>query len=275
MIEYLHEQFNKNKSFRLITALFGIISIWWLSIYFRGLTDNNENVYFVLVYPVLAVIGGVFGMYFAKKWGGFSSALGRSINLLALGLLFQFLGQVLYNYYSFVLGIEVPYPSIGDWAYFSSVIFYIVGVYLLAKVSGIKFALKSVKGKILAFGIPALVLLVSYVVLIRGYDFSGVTPLLLFFDFGWPFGQAVYVSIAILALFISKNILGGMMRKPIMLLISALILQYISDFTFSYQFSQGTLYIGGPMDYLYFVSYFLMTISLFAIGNMFYKVQES
>lgn len=275
MIQYLKDQFGNNKAFKLIVSLFTLISIWWLSIFLRGLTDNNENIYFVLIYPVLALIGGASGLFFAKKWGGFSSTLGRAINMLALGLLFQFLGQILYNYYTFILGVEVPYPSIGDWAYFASVIFYIIGVYYLAKVSGLKLALKSIKGKVLAFGVPVIVLILSYIVLLQGYDFSEATPLILFFDFGWPIGQAVYVSIAILALFISKNILGGMMRRPIMFLISALILQYISDFTFSYQFNQGTLYLGGPMDFLYFLSYFLMAISLFAIGNMFYKVQES
>lgn len=277
MINYFFVQFKENKAFRFTVILFLVLSVWWISIFFRGLTEGIENDLFTIAYPILSLLGGVVGWIFAKKWGGFKSILGKSLMMFSWGLLAQFLGQLLYNYYIYYLGIEEPYPSIGDLSYFASVIFYIIGVYYLAKVSGMKLALKTIKGKMLAFGVPIIVLLLSYILLLRGYDFSEASPVLLFFDFGWPIGQAIYVSIAILALFISKNILGGMMRKPIMILILALISQYLADFAFSYQFSVNpdSTYVGDFLDYLYFVSYFFMTVSLFSIGNMFYKVQES
>ena len=277
MFHYYYEQFRQNRQFKLIVLVFFALTIWWVSIYLRGLTESWENNAFTILYPTLSLLGGVMGWIFSRKWGGFKSTLGKSIGMFSLGLLAQFLGQVLYNFYIYVLGIAEPYPSIGDVSYFASVIFYIFGVYYLAKVSGMKFALQSVRGKILGFGIPVVVLLLSYVMLLNGYDFSEASSVLLFFDFGWPIGQAVFVSIAILTLFISKDILGGMMRKPIIILILALIFQYVADFAFSYQFSVSpdSTYVGDFLDYLYCVAYFLMAISLFSIGNMFYKVQES
>ncbi len=275
MIKDFFKQFIDSKWTKILSAIFAILVIWWITIFARGLEEGFENDYFTLAYPILALMGGVAGLVFARKWGGFKSKLGMSIYMFSFGLLAQFFGQLLYSYYIFILGVEVPYPSLGDASYLASVVFYIFGSYELAKVSGIKLSFKSISGKLKSFGIPLLILVVSYLVLMKDYDFTSATPLLLFFDFGFPIGQAIYVSFAILALLISKDILGGMMRKPIMLLILALILQFISDFSFSYQFSQGVVYTGDILDLLYCTSYFLMAISLFSIGNMFYKVQES
>lgn len=275
MLEYLLEQFRKNKAFKLVTIFFIGLTIWWVTIFARGLTEGNENNLFTVVYPILSLLGGIAGWVFAKKWGGFKSTLGSSIGMFALGLLAQFVGQVMYSYYIYIKGIEIPYPSVGDISFFSSIIFYLIGVILLSKVSGLKMSVKSMRGKLQAFLIPLGILLISYLVFLKGYAPDWSNKMVIFLDFGYPIGQAVYVSIAILALLISKDILGGMMRKPIMLLVAALILQYIADFNFSYQVSRDAWYVGGFNDYLYCAAYFFMTISLFSIGNMFYKVQES
>lgn len=275
MIKSFFEQFSQNKAFKIITVIFAAIVIWWISIFARGLTEGWENDYFTLSYSVIALLGGIYGWIYAKKWGGFKSVLGSSLAMFSMGLLAQFIGQLIYSYYIFIKGVEVPYPSLGDIVFFISVLFYIYGAYLLAKVAGIKLTLGTLQGRLQAILVPVLILLASYVFLLKGYEFDFSHKAIIFLDFGFPIGQAVYVSIALLALLISKNILGGMMRQPIMLLIFALIFQFISDFAFSYQFSHGTVYAGDVLDLLYCISYFLMAISLVAIGNMFYKVQES
>lgn len=275
MIQYLTEQFKQSRGLQVIFIIFGILTLWWVSIFTRGLTEGMENDVFTLIYCILALLGGSAGWTFAHKWGGFKSTLGRSIIMFTLGLLAQFIGQIMYNYYIYVLGIEVPYPSIGDVIFFSSILFYIYGAWLLAKVSGLKLSIQSAHGKLQAFIIPIIIVIISYLVFLQGYEPDWSNKIVIFLDFGFPIGQAIFVSIAILALLISKNILGGMMRKPIILLILALIVQYIADFSFSYQVSREAWYVGGTNDFLYALAYFLMATSLFSIGNMFYKVQES
>ena len=94
-------------------------------------------------------------------------------------------------------------------------------------------------------------------------------------DFGYPLGDAVYVSLAILALILSKKVLGGVMKKPILFLVFALMFQYICDFTFTYQVSKGTWYVGGINDFMYFISYFFMTIGLIYMGSIFNKIKEA
>ena len=274
---YLLSTGKENNVLKLFFGLFIALSVWWLSIFLRGLTEGMENDLFTLTYPIISLIGGLAGLVYARKWGGFKSKLGLTITMLSFGLLAQFLGQLLYNFYIFVLDIPEPYPSIGDASYFASVIFYIFGAYYLTKVIGLRFSLKSIRGKFLAVIIPALILVGSYLLLLRGYEFDFSDKIILFLDFGFPIGQAIFVSFAILAWVMSADVLGGMMRKPIILLISALVFQYFADFFYSYQFSINAenMYVGDYLDFLYFVSYFYMSWALFSIGNMFYKVQES
>lgn len=273
MLEYLLDDFKNSIIFKIISLIFILLVAYWAYLLFSGLSGNPEFDYFTLIYPLLALIGGVIGMRYALKWGGFKSVLGKAIAYLSLGLLAQFIGQILYNYYVYVLGVEIPYPSVGDISYFASVILYIIGVVYLAKVSGFRLAVNSLNGKVLAFIVPVVMLFGSYILLLRGYEFESTSFSLLFLDFGFPIGQAIFVSVALLIFFISKNILGGMMRRPIVLLTIALILQFLADFLFSYLFSIGkNVY---SLDILYLLAYFLMTIALFSIGNMFYKVQKS
>ncbi|HMQ01858.1 MAG TPA: hypothetical protein PKD79_02185 [Candidatus Doudnabacteria bacterium] len=268
-------RFASKKAFYLITAIFVIVVLWWITIFARGLTEGAENQYFTTAYSIIALLSGIAGLVYAQKWGGFHSTLGSAIAMFAFGLIAQFLGQIIYSYYIIVREIDVPYPSLGDISFFAAVLFNIYGSYLLAKVCGIRLSLKQFRGRALAIAIPALMLFVSYWLLLRGYEIDPSEYWLLFLDFGYPIGQAIFVSIALLTLFMSKDILGGMMRKSIILLLLALISQFVFDFSFSYQYTYGEVYAGDALDLFHSVSYYLMTIAIFSIGNMFYKVQDS
>ena len=74
---------------------------------------------------------------------------------------------------------------------------------------------------------------------------------------------------------LSKNVLGGIMKKPILFLIFALVVQYLSDFMFLYQANAGTWNAGELNDLLYSVSYFFMAVALIHIRSTFTKIQES
>jgi hypothetical protein len=269
------EVLKKSLFFKIILLIFIGLTVWWLNIFGRGLINEPENTYFTLTYPFLSLFGGIAGIVIAEKWGGLKSILGRSICMFSFGLLSQFYGQAMYAYYIYIKGVEVPYPSLGDVGYFGSVLFYIIAIYYLAKVSGLRFSFRSMSGKLQAFFIPAALLIFSYSLFLKNYEFDWSNQLKIFLDFGYPLGQAIYVSIAILALLMARNLLGGMMKKPIWFLIFALVIQYFSDFIFLYQSNYGSWYVGGINDYLYCCSYFLMSGALIYIGSIFYKIQES
>jgi hypothetical protein len=273
----------KTKHFRkilpliIVLFLFSVLTITRIILITNpGIDDNNIRIW-AMFYNVIALVGAFSGLYLSKLWGGYRSIIGRASLVFALGLLAQSFGQNVYNYLYFTQGfnIQPPYPGLGDVGFFGSVLFYIYGVILLAKASGVRVSLKSFSSQVIAFIIPLVLLASSYFIFLKDYTFDWSDKLKIFLDFGYPLGQAFYVSIAILTLLLSRNLLGGLMKKPILLFLLALIAQYFSDFTFLYQANQGTFVVGGLVDCMYFVSYFIMTISLIKLGSTFEQIRNS
>ncbi|HWP61568.1 MAG TPA: hypothetical protein VN495_03120 [Candidatus Paceibacterota bacterium] len=258
-----------------ILLLLCVYSIWWALLPFAGNTNlSNATLFWGASYQIVALSGALYGLFLSKRWGGLRSIVGRAILLFSLGLLFQVLGQSISTYYV-LQGVGVPYPSIGDIGFFGSIIWYAAGAILLAKASGAHISLRSYSGRMLALLLPILLLSISAWFFLRDYVFDWSQPLVIFLDFGYPLGQAFYVSMAILAFFLSRKTLGGLMKMPMLFFIVALICQYIADFTFLYMSHAGTYVAGGIDDYLYLFSYFLMATSLVQLGVVFDHINQS
>ena len=103
---------------------------------------------------------------------------------------------------------------------------------------------------------------------LQKYEFDWGQPLKIFLDFGYPFGQAIYVSLALLTYTLSKSVLGGIMKKKILFILFAFLMQYVADYNFLFQSSRGTWANGGYGDFLYFLAYFLMTLGLLNLQNI-------
>ena len=267
--------FQKSWVAKLVVVFFVILSVWWITIFLRGLKEGNENNLFTVIYPWVSLVGALWGFNISRHWGGLKSLIGKTIFFLALGLLAQFFGQAAYTYYIYGLGIEVPYPSVGDIGYFGSVVCYIVAVVYLLRAVGARFSLRSYIGVAQAIILPLILLIFSYAIFLREYMFDWSHPLKVLLDFGYPLGQALYVSIAILAYLLSRKYLGGLMRGPILFLIFALVVQYFCDYMFLYKVNQSSWYVGGTNDYLYLFSYVVMTLALGNMGSILDHIRSS
>lgn len=247
---------------------FLVLTGWWIINTFIAPSDSRFFGDFPSIYGVMALWGGVWGILIAQKFGGLKSVMGKALIFFALGLFAQEFGQLAYAYLSFFRNIEVPYPSIGDIGYFGSIPLYILGVVYVAKASGVKIGLKSFKNKIQAVIIPVVMLAVAYFLFLRGYtlDFSNTLQTIL--DFGYPLGQAIYISLAILTYLLSKGILGGMMKSKILFILFALFVQFLADYTFLFQSSRDVWIAGGVNDYMYLIAYFLMTLALLNFNSV-------
>jgi hypothetical protein len=224
-------------------------------------------------YWLIAMIGGIFGITISRYWQGRKSVFGRAILTISIGLFLQVFGQVIYNCYTLFTKVEVPYPSVGDIGYFGSVIAYIYGALLLTKACGLNFTIQSFKNRMLAIVLPLAMLILSYCIFLQGYQ-NPHSPLTIFLDFGYPLGQAVYVSVTLLVVYLSHNYMDGILKRPIVLLLIALFIQYVCDFDFLYQANHGLWYAGSIGDYLYAVSYFLMTMALINLGYIRLKLNK-
>jgi hypothetical protein len=274
----------QNKShFVFLTALYAFFFLWWILIQLtppnlvlvEGITHDTLLQWFGSLYFVVALTGGIFGLVNANKWGGWKSLLGKALILFSLGLLAQVFGQIAYSYYIYVLNMEVPYPSIGDIGYFGSIPLYIYGTVLLAKASGVHIGIKSMQNKIQAVVIPLVLLIFCYLLFLQHYQFDWSSPLVIFLDFGYPMGQAIYISLAILVYLLSRNILGGMMKKGISYIIVALFAQYSADYLFLYQVSRNMWNVEGINEVLYLTAYYLMALSLLKFGDIYKSVRSN
>ena len=252
----------KNKLQLFVTAAFLGYIIWWAS--FQHVVTNQGLAvqWFGGTYGVLALLGAIIGFITARKWGGHKTVLGKALMFFSLGLLAQAAGQLILTYYIYVSKIQIPYPSWGDVAYFGSTLFYLSGAFFLTKAVGIKFSFRSTKYKAMAVLVPVVLLSVSYWLLLHHHQYNWHKPVTVLLDLGYPLGDASYISLAIVAYLLSRKMLGGIMRKGILVLIFALVLQYIADFTFLYQSNRGT-YLSGKMDDLsYLIAYFVTTTAM-------------
>ncbi|MEK7602962.1 MAG: hypothetical protein AAB459_01825 [Patescibacteria group bacterium] len=225
---------------------------------------------FGATYGAMALLGGIFGLMYAKVWGSLRSSLGRAILYLSSGLLFAEFGQIVFSYYNIVSKVDIPYPSLADLGFFGNIPLYILGGLSLAKVLGVRISIKKSPIKLLVgIFLPVVMLASSYLLFLKNYDFTDITNLQVFLDFGYPLGQATYVSIALVILLSVGKMLGGVMKKPIMFLLLAFIAQYIADLNFLYQNYHDTWINGGYGDYLYLIAYFAMAVSLIIINRSF------
>lgn len=258
----------KNRLSIFLIAYYLLLFAWWIFIFVSGSKDGFQNNLFGALYAVIPVVGGIYGLIVARRWGGWSSVIGRGISFLSLGLLAFAFGQFAWSYYNMVLKVEVPYPSVADIGYVSTIPLYFLGMFLFAKAAGAKYGFRILSRRFVVAIIPIITLGFSYWVFLRGYEFDFSNPLRILIDFGYPLGQALTISVALVALLLSKGFLGGIMKLKIQFLIFALAFQYITDFYFLYGVSLGTYYNAGPTDLMYATSFLIMSLGLISFNRV-------
>lgn len=250
-----------------VLALFEIFLIWWIWLhYFISGTSANTLLLWSDVYQLVALFGAIFGFIASNRWGGSKSFIGRAIIAFSIGLFFQTFGQSVFAYYVHYLQVSIPYPSIADVGFFGSILFYLYGALMLAKVSHAKPLLKLIGSRIYIILIPLGILAISYFIILQGYIFNWYNPIKIFLDFGYSLVEIVSLSIVLLAFSLSQQKLRGALKIPIISFIVALACQYLSDFVFTYQANIGTYSAGGINDLMYLFSYILMAFSLILLS---------
>jgi hypothetical protein len=257
-----------------LTLLFMLagFTVWWVFLYFSPATTDLQKEYFSASYGLVALIGGLYGLLVSRRFGGFKSFLGLAVFFFSAGLLAQEFGQLVYSYYSLVLGIEIPYPSLGDLGYAGSVALYMLGIYFLAKACTIQYLLEKPLSKVVFVVVPALLLGFTYWVFLKDYQMDFSDPLKVFLDLGYPLGQSLYISMAVLLLLLSGKYLGGLMKERVLLFLGALLVQYVADFYFLFLVSREIFDTAGISEYIYLLAYFFMTLALIRLESVFDSV---
>jgi hypothetical protein len=233
--------------------------------------DSELFDYFTDTYGLVAASGAFYGLIASRRWGGYRSAMGRSVGLLSIGLLFQFFGQVTYAIYYYVFHIENAYPSIGDLFFFGSIPLYILAITELYRVLQLGKFVNNPLRWFVATIVPAVFLIGSYLVFLKDYEyiqgagFSSLAATLL--DYGYPLGAAVFLGLTVVGYIFSRSSLGGRLKKDILLLFVGLVMQYIADAVYLSSTINETWRPGGFDDLFYLISYATMGFTLITVGR--------
>jgi hypothetical protein len=254
----------KRKLFLTLSVLLvTLYIIWWFALQILAPAhDSVFNDYYADTYGILAGVGGLMGLYIAGKWGYFKSYIGNALIFLSLGLIAQFFGQLSYTILFYVYDMENAYPAFGEIFYLASIPLYIIGLWFTGKAAGMKFSFNRMRYKLIAFLIPLLMLATTYFIFLRSYDPVEVPLSIVVLDYVYPLGQALFVSTALVILFSTKNLLGGLMKSRVLFILFSLLFQYIADSLFIYETRTEIWYAGGLSDLMFVLSYFLMAVAL-------------
>ena len=261
---------NKRIAFSALSiVLFLFYFIWWL--YLKQFVPEPYtalNDYYADTYGIMAGVGGLIGLVVATKYGFLKSYVGKAITFFSLGLISQFLGQLSYTILFYVYDIENAYPAFGEVFFLATIPFYIFGLWFIGKASGVSVSLIGFKNRISAVLLPLAMIGASYSLFLRNYDSQDLPFNIVFLDYVYPIGQAIFFSLALLIFYLTNNILGGVMRSRVLFILFSLLFQYIADSLFIFETRAETWYPGGPSDLMFVISYFLMTMALIRFENI-------
>jgi hypothetical protein len=96
----------------------------------------------------------------------------------------------------------------------------------------------------------------------NGQITSGGGALKVFFDFAYPLVDVIIVTIALLIYSLSLKYLGGRFKWPVLIVVLGFVLNFFTDFYFSYSTTIGTYFNGSFSDLLFVISLFVICFGI-------------
>ncbi len=250
----------------ILSIVYAATLVFWLAVA-RDPANVSAGLNMQLLLFAVPFIGALVGLYNARQWGGLKSSVGKAVGFIAGGVLAWSVGMLIWCYYIFVAQVEIPYPSLADASFILSWPLWTIGIYWLSKATGVRYAIREGKGKALLVVVPLVALAIAYyllVVVARGgvIELEALDPWKSFFDLFYPIGSAIILAFTLTFFSLSSSFLGGRYRKPITILVLALLVNFAADIVFSYTTTNETYYNGAIADMLFVTGMFLFSLSL-------------
>ena len=250
-----------------------IFSVFWFVLLDKSSEEiSQSNYFYTLLEGIIPIWGGLYGLFLAKKWGGFSSIIGKSQSLISLGLISWGIGSLIFvGYYNLLMHIEVPYPSFADVAYIVSWPLWGMGMVYLSRATGVKAALHNRWSKYWIIILPVFVVGFSYYFLVHvaraGIISSSDDFIKVFFDLAYPVGDVVILTLATIIYGLSFKYFAGKYRWAIYFLLFGFFVNYFADFFFSYQTTLETFVPGGLTDFLFVTAMFAISFGVNSLDS--------
>jgi hypothetical protein len=269
-----------NYTTKILVAVYLLSIFWWLSLDKNSEVIALSNYLYTFLEGVIPFCSGIYGLFLAKKWGGFSSIIGRSLSFLSLGLISWGVGEIIFaGYYNLLMLVEVPYPSLADVAFIVSWPLWGIGMIYLSRATGAKIALHNSYGRFWIMVIPLVSIAFSYYLLVYvargGVISASEDPTKIFFDLAYPIGDIVILTLATIIYGLSFKYFGGKFRFAIYVLLLGFLVNYFADFSFSYQTTLETFVPGGISDLLFTTAMFAISYGVCAFDSRVISSQKS
>lgn len=251
----------ENKKDELKLAFLILIIIFAVSalLQFLGIVNFEESLFNVTTYAIVA-IGAFYGLFYGFKIGLYNFA-GKSLFLIGLGMTLSFVAYISWSYYSYIMGIETPYPSIADWFWILGFISMILGVFILMKIY-----YPRIKTKMIIEAIILLCLSTAIFIKYLGWpDLSETVYTTDFFDVAYTMTDIILFTIAITIL----RIAGGKIYKGLIFFIIAFLLFAAGDIFFAIRTEAGTFFEGDISDIVLMFGWIFNTAAIYYTAKSF------
>lgn len=223
---------------------------------------NHSSPAHLFFNPMVGLCFGGFGAivaFLSLRQISHSSVLGKTLLGVGLAIVLYGIGDMVWGYYAFFSGREIPYPSWSDVfyiAYYPAIIYACVG--LLSAARGLVKWTHIAEGCIL--GLISAIVILGYI--IRPDASAGWNSLHTIFDFAYPLGDIILLTFS----YICLRSLGGTLKKSTLILVIAMIIEAVADIVFTLTTENGTYYNASLVDLLFVLNIYLLT--LVVIMNM-------
>lgn len=258
---------------QISTVIFLVLVVWWLIVKIFFSDSFFQNELWSDFYWVMALVGGLIGLVNARFFGWWKSPTGKVLMFFSFGLLCQVFGQISYVYYSLVNNYEVLLPSLGDWGFSATIVLYVFGVIYLGRAIRVRLV-RSWRhlGVILAIFILLLGLF-SYPMFLDSYNTLKISLEVVILGLVSVVAGAFYLLLAIFNYFFSQEKMMGVFSSEVKFILFALVIHFLSDYMFWYEYGGPWFVAGDASDMLYVVAYFLMTIGIIKLFSCFKNIE--
>jgi len=201
-----------------------------------------------MISPASALLPAFYSLTLLRQYASdLKQRFAKAWVCLTVGLFLWLLGEITWSFYTLVLSVSIPYPSVADviWiaGYFPLAVALLLYLVPFREALSLKKALTAVAVGLLA-DVGVLVILVGPVL---GLGADASTQ---FFDLAYPFLDTVLLGLAIGGTLV---FLPGRISRFWLWLNLGFILIAIADLLFSYSTALGLYYDGNPLELFYFL----------------------
>jgi len=221
--------------------------------------------FFSEAFPPVVSGAAVVGSFLAlrKYWENLGSRLSRVWLSFTIGMIFWFLGELGWAFYTLVLNVEKPYPSVADafWLIGYVPLFIALYVYVQTFKPAVSKHMLRIAG-----GATFLASLLIIFTLIPPIMAAAEDPLIGVVDLAYPTLDVLLFAIALLGLLIfTASKLKGKMETAWLLINAGIFMNVVGDVLFSYTTLTGTYWNlpAHPLELFFHGGYILFLLAFY------------